>query len=851
MVEVIEEGKTLTEVSSRMKRQDEGHKLNSEAALKEEKPIQKFQNASTSEAQKQLLVQQLASDEKDTLFTDQNFRLLLAYVLHDVDLFTYIDRFSPETVIVASSDFLLHQNSSRRSRSSSSNQTGPTNAEKVYRTQLAFRFLTHFLEVPKDNPGSFPCWIDTIHEMEEENGSSIGYYRSILDRLVHIALVVYPSIIANSPNDMTQDFEKARYKTTVEMQQYLTSWAVAALEWSKKPQPSLNTLYFVRTLLSRLTRRHEGKLVAQGLWQYYNSRCKDDSIEFVRQLSRMDFSSSESATICKALILWAVSQKDEDLEFLKMCFEALIRSSRTYENFVQLAVLLPTGIPIRDDADMKFCSVTVKMLVSLPRIEEDLSDSEDESQSTQGGIFLEQVDRVAAFWSQLSFATNSAPTFHRHVSYFLEASLKQLGSLDSSIALPLSLLPGVEARLHLTDAKPREFGMRVAEALATAMGEELHFSEIHQSREDRPDVTTKQMPSTEAVSSHVVITSTDDDDESVWSDGDIIDPYNQDDDESDLGFRPRHVRECLEMLQTPEGEEGAFDKHETGLLALPELISARPYDLPDYAYNLTDQLLHLEDKFQIEDFDNRVFKALANLVQEEPFLAGETLINSAFIRDGAFRVRVLALSVISQVSYELANPVSIDTPTSIDNFSDTVLSRLPQNLAAKTRLKNNRLLSRVKEKTKHKYRFESVGVAWFYQIIEKFMQTRGEQHLWGNEIGAQLLSHVMNTLSIILDCVPVGPPRNVMSSDLFQLSWTFRSSDTVEVRRSVLFCIQACINGARVETILKLIESQDNVADELALVASKDTDESCQTLAKQTFHHILSKIEPGIRSLTP
>ena len=170
----------------------------------------------------------------------------------------------------------------------------------------------------------------------------------------------------------------------------------------------------------------------------------------------------------------------------------------------------------------------------------------------------------------------------------------------------------------------------------------------------------------------------DDDDDSIWNsdsdnsnDNDYDSHYNDEeeeetssllpydvyDDEQDLHPipTPHYLSECLQLLRSHENDKDTYDQHLVSLQSLPKIISSRPPDLPDFAIPLTKDVLHLENKFDMPNFEQLQKSCLIALGTAEPILVGEYLIQEKVLEDGlSLGTRLEILHVIGVMSEELS-----------------------------------------------------------------------------------------------------------------------------------------------------------------------------------------------------
>ena len=324
------------------------------------------------------------------------------------------------------------------------------------------------------------------------------------------------------------------------------------------------------------------------------------------------------------------------------------------------------------------------------------------------GHFLSCALSVGSVWSEDTFVTRTDTLQQQYVTEFLLYSLKGnfLSQNDVNLQHPSGslasmLVQGITFRLEVSRAASvRIDGMLIAEAMAKLLGQNLRFEELHSICENASDVIkgehkilekkgrnkdrkrNKQRRTIKAPRAHVVIdpdaeyvsddngsTSSDDSqlddftnsdesndssDQSTWGE-DSIQPYPMEDDEDDLRRvpRPHTLRDCIAYLVENENDTLAYDKHESALLELPNIISAQPLDLLDVTSTLVRVLLHMEDKFNMDQFTERRLDSLMALGVQSPLDTTLCLVEE-MRGNVSLGTRLEALSIIGGVAQELS-----------------------------------------------------------------------------------------------------------------------------------------------------------------------------------------------------
>ena len=455
---------------------------------------------------------------------------------------------------------------------------------------------------------------------------------------------------------------------------------------------------YLVSLIKHMLRRG-GEEVTKGIYPGYE-RHGPGVCAIVAHAMR-DLSPREFAILSRSMILHILSVNTDLLEhstrFAHSWLDETVRkvasrSSLHADAFVEVLIFAANY-----DTD-KYHNVAYVAASMLANIETgsgdsfsvDSVDSDDEEddvltvpQSPQDTLLRRHLVAVLERWSRPSYVLETSNRQQAHVTAFVRIGMGLLcqSSEDAASELVAATLEGVTCRLSSTDPEIRRDGMQVAVLLASRLGETLEFDELKNStcaeavtNMTQEDDERKPVSGSEAVAKQSFrhrfrmtdpdapyISGEDDSlihdgsDDSSWDDEDEEAPFDVADDEEDLAdtAKPRFLSDCLDLLRTPETDEHASSRHETGLAELSRLVRSRPMDLPDMAATIAFELVHMENKFDIQGFGESVSTSLRSLAVEEPLLVGETLIQEVF-QDVGLSDRLCALRALSEAAYEMA-----------------------------------------------------------------------------------------------------------------------------------------------------------------------------------------------------
>lgn len=540
----------------------------------------------------------------------------------------------------------------------------------------------------------------------------------------------------------------------------------------------------------------------------------------------------------------------------------------------------------------------VEVLLSLEKTENESDEDSDDDivelphpeEWTYGQQLLARhATLVARQWSSRSYIRQTDPQLQVWSGKFLEIALCKLKGIDLSAPLVLHIVDGVSPRLESLQTVVRQSGMRVAEAMAQNLGQDLSFDELRRDPPEQPRPQERQNirggSAVKTTESHVQKSdrrvrkpidlvdgpivggedrdkngtySDETDDESVWNDGDEeFQPYGLDDNEEDLRetARPTYLRDCLDLLRTPESEDFARSHHEAALQGLPGLVRVRPMDLVDVAPSLAMQVLRMENKFNFDGFDDMITSCLVALVVEQPMSVGETLIDEIF-RDGSLADRLKALDSLGQGAYELSGyknqgkrQAALESTQRILNTCPRMKSRrrfVPGTAADTASSERTRRWGKNSVAKQVVNQFATVAPMWFYALLGNFLKRREDPVLWGGAVGSMLISKLMLTLAMIVELSGRGRSVEAMAKDLFDCVWGFHQAEVAEVRIAALCAVTSAISNMQDDLLFQILvdERAHSLSLSLKQIVMQDPDNECRyvaaTVAKNVAHALES-----------
>jgi hypothetical protein len=146
---------------------------------------------------------------------------------------------------------------------------------------------------------------------------------------------------------------------------------------------------------------------------------------------------------------------------------------------------------------------------------------------------------------------------------------------------------------------------------------------------------------------------------------------------------------------------------------------------------------------------------------------------------------------------------------------------------------------------------------WFYLIATHFMGRTDDESLWGGEIGAHLLSHIIRTLSCIVSVGKFSSAIDLIAMDFLRLVWCFKDAETPEIRASVADAVRAIVHVVSEGMKVKLLSdnSVDSLLHYLTMAMEVDPDEVCRSSAAAAIMEAMRILEESdllvIREMQP
>ena len=299
-----------------------------------------------------------------------------------------------------------------------------------------------------------------------------------------------------------------------------------------------------------------------------------------------------------------------------------------------------------------------------------------------------------------------------------------------------------------------------------------------------------------------IISDETNDSDDLDSDDDEFQPYDMSSDTHQLKVKePSYPQEILDYVI-----EGEVDKVDAALRVSEKVIrkDLKKQD-SELAVELTKVLLHLEDKYNLDGFNDKRMNTLTALTSSHPKQCALYLGGEFYERNYNMRQRLDVLHTLSRSALELSG---MDSDTSCALISST---------------------SKKKAVTQKNVMKEVAGY-FFFPLVQGLPFVQPHLDLMGSD--RFLLCDLLRTLGLIVGATGQSDNSLKMAGCLLELTWSLRTHEDSDVRSA---CLEALSSGLEVvpdSVLLSLVPGEVvELRQWLAMTVEKDTDKKCQLLA--------------------
>eukprot|EP00004_Rigifila_ramosa_P020785 TRINITY_DN5435_c0_g1_i1.p1 TRINITY_DN5435_c0_g1~~TRINITY_DN5435_c0_g1_i1.p1 ORF type:complete len:753 (+),score=174.04 TRINITY_DN5435_c0_g1_i1:163-2259(+) len=484
-----------------------------------------------------------------------------------------------------------------------------------------------------------------------------------------------------------------------------------------------------------------------------------------------------------------------------------------------------------------------------------------------GSALLDALRHATRIWSSEAHLRHSDLSIHSYVTASLHQALQTLGEIYGQDArrvldenrISTELLAGVSAHMNSPIVQTRHLGMRTAEILSVLIDPQNPLRLLPQEGDtsdseddDDPDVKTQPTKSEDWKEQSADQSDSDTDSLAAF---DLTDEDHGADKRKDQA--PRHLRHCLPVLVKPP--EDNIPLFENVLHAVPELVRARPPDLPNVAVALATRLLHLSNQYNLPRFAFFRFEGLIALCVTATDLVAPYLVTQFSQRNYSISHRLDILRVLEQSATELAHGKR-KTDEAAQPPKPTLVQEILHSDAAgeeKSQLVQARLEQKTRRwgVTKHApttvNRFLPYGPLFFYGLLHDFGKTPSAIfEIAGDD--ALVVGSLLRCVGTLLESTLTGhaqpsehTPRIALSLLQFSLQKPLAAHKNAFVRQGCLFALSRVFISLPTDTLsVVLADELSEIHDFLEKTALQDSNSECQQLARANMSLLLRHLQP-------
>lgn len=494
---------------------------------------------------------------------------------------------------------------------------------------------------------------------------------------------------------------------------------------------------------------------------------------------------------------------------------------------------------------------------------------------TRRTVLLDVLKTMLGHWSNSNTIKHSSYEQHFYVTEAIILATIQLNATEISENkndLLHKMLSGVQAHLENPNNNIRQLGMVTAECMTACLhpdGQRLKF-EIEQdddikklrdlaaspkfgsdfekqnflNKENVVENALDKRPTNRDVNdlngSNNKKASLDDNNE------DDLQPFEMSEGDNDLveGIRPpRYVSQCIDGLLASDDPK----RHIASLRVLTKVIKIDSDNLPRQCVQLVIVLLHLQDKYLLEHYNELRFAAMVEVTVRCPMQVAGYLAKEFYAQNYSLRQRMDILDVLATAAAELSKPDASEE-ASDSHLSNTVLAS-SVNISEEAATKNWKTVvqERIDKKTRRfskkssvvtpkasLNKFANVAGHFFFPLLQGFDNQQNTFDLLGED--CMVLGSLTCSLGNIMYSARGSLIAQNMAKSLLEFVWVLRYHNDAHVRQGLLFSLAMVV--VSVPGFFLMTEVQSELAEcqsWLENVLQNDPSGQCRELALQVL----------------
>lgn len=490
-------------------------------------------------------------------------------------------------------------------------------------------------------------------------------------------------------------------------------------------------------------------------------------------------------------------------------------------------------------------------------------------------LLVETVHTLLEVWGDRSAIKHTTYDQHFYVTCAVVLSFGHLSWEEKQFekhSILTKLLVGVQSHLDSPLEKVRRLGMVVAECITSSLepnGEKLVFEYAEDDKtkllksmakgsQERMASGKAGMGSKKLHSGVKEIEKTGSDrtsdsqletiqksnlqkDEGV--DDELL-PYDldEDDDTGNKSNSPKFLRDCIEGLVASEDPS----KTEASLKSVEKLVCAELDDLEDVCVELVKVLLHLEDRYSTDKFNEMRHNAMVFVTIRCPQQIACYLTEEFFAPNYNLQQRMDMLNVLADAAQQLSAPAEISKTRAVPKkfpLPQTDSLKSPQAVPDWQKIVQERIDGKTKRFSKgpsHPQpravanKFAGVAGFFFFPLMKNFDSKVNTLDLLGDD--TLVLGRLVYTLGIIMYSARETPIARNMGVALFEFTWALKYHKEAFVRQALIFAQAMVAVSVPSSTLMSDAPGElFELHDWLKTIVQSDTDADSVKAAFQTL----------------
>ena len=310
---------------------------------------------------------------------------------------------------------------------------------------------------------------------------------------------------------------------------------------------------------------------------------------------------------------------------------------------------------------------------------------------------------------------------------------------------------------------------------------------------------------------------------------------------------PYSLRECVEWMGTGNKSNNDIEnakRIESSLCKVESFIRASPHDLKVWSRSLSEILIHLTNKYTIQDMPVLRMNSLVALCVYDPIVSAKYLIEEFYAINICLQSRYDILMCFERAGAELANICETKTNHShftlpLTKYQQTKTQPkiwediIKERLKLKTRIISSpRKQSRTTENT-----FGDIVGYFFYPLLYSFDKSIRTMHLFGDDVW--LFCALLKTIGSLVIYAQGTIALRKMASTLFDFLLAIKTVSSTIVKQGICFCILCVLEVTPGYYILPDLSSQvEELIEYLQNILSNDADRNSLVMTSQALHQI-------------